>query len=60
MQRKTRALMQEAQSGGNPQEIGPKVAKIRNDHQRQIEALLSDGQKVQWQGLLGKPFDFSD
>jgi hypothetical protein len=57
MQKKIEPLMKEAQSGGNPQEIGPKVIKIRQDHQGKIEAILSDAQKKQWKTMLGKPFD---
>ena len=60
MQKKIEPLMKEAQSGGNPQEIGPKVMKIRKDHEGKIEAILSDAQKKQWQEMLGKPFDLGD
>ena len=49
--------MKEAQSGGNPQEIRPKVIKIRKEHEGKIEAILSDAQKKQWKDMLGKPFD---
>ena len=60
MQKKIEPLMKEAQSGGNPQEITPKVIKIRQDHQGKIEAILSNAQKKQWMDMLGKPFDLED
>jgi len=56
MQKEIGPLMKEAQSGGNPQEIRPKVIKLRLDCQGKIEALLSDAQKKQWQEMIGKPF----
>ena len=55
MQKKIAPLINEAQSGGNPEEIRPKVLKIRQEHESKIEALLTDTQKKQWNELLGKP-----
>ena len=55
LQKKVKPLIEEAQSGGNPEEIRPKVMKIRKDHEQQIEALLTDTQKEQWKEMLGKP-----
>ena len=49
--------MKEVQSGGDPQEIGPKIMKIRLEHEGKIEAILSDAQKKQWKKMLGKSFD---
>ena len=60
MQQKFEPLMKEAQSGGNPQEIGPKIMKIRQEQVDRIEALLSDAQKKQWKKMLGKPLDLGD
>src|SRR5262249_49746874 len=60
MHKKIEPLMKEAQSGGKPEEIGPKVTKIRKDHEAKIEALLSDAQKQEWKKMLGKPFDLGD
>lgn len=57
MQKKTEPLMKEAQKGGNPQEIGP---KIRQEQEGKIEAILDDAQKKQWKELLGKPLDLGD
>jgi hypothetical protein len=54
-------LIKEAKSRGNPQEILPKVIKIREDYDGKIEAILSDAQKKQWKEMRGKPFDvFND
>jgi hypothetical protein len=60
LQKKIEPLMKEAQSGGNPQEIMPKIMKIRNEHGDRIEAILSDAQKKQWKELRGKPLDLGD
>jgi len=59
-QRKFEPLMKEAQKGGNPQVIGPKIKKIRKEQEERIEALLSDAQKKQWKEVLGKPLDLND
>ena len=60
MQKKIGPLIKEAQSGGDPQEIGPKVMKIRREHEGQIEALLNDAQKKQWTKMLGKPLNLDE
>ncbi len=60
MQKKIEPLIKEAQSGGNPQEIMPKVMKIRQQYEGKIEALLTDVQKKQWKEMLGKPLDLGD
>ncbi len=60
MQKKIEPLIKEAQSGGNPQEIGPKIMKIRREHEGRIVDLLTDAQKKQWRELLGKPLDLDD
>jgi hypothetical protein len=60
MQKKIEPLMKEAQLGGDPQEIRPRVMKIRKDHEAKIEAILSDAQKQQWKKMLGKPFHLGD
>jgi hypothetical protein len=60
MQKKIEPLIKEAQSGGNPNEIWPKLMKIRADHEDKIEAVLSDAQKKQWKEMRGKPFDLGD
>jgi hypothetical protein len=60
MQQKIAPLMQEAEKGGNAEEIRRKVMKIREDDVRRIEALLTDAQKTQWKKMLGKPLDLGD
>ena len=60
MQKKIAPLIKEAQSGGKPEEIRPKVMKLRKEHEAKIEALLTDAQKKQWKEMIGKPFDLND
>ncbi|HUY32892.1 MAG TPA: hypothetical protein VMV69_08935 [Pirellulales bacterium] len=54
-QKQVGPLIKEAQSGGNPEQIRPKVMKLRKEHEDRIEALLTDAQKKQWKEMLGKP-----
>ena len=60
MQKKIEPLIKEAQSGGNREEIWPKIMKLRNEHEAKIEALLTDGQKKQWKEMIGNPFALDD
>jgi len=60
MQKKIEPIIKEAQSGGNPEEIRPKVMKIRREHEAKIEAILTDAQKTQWKEMLGKPLDLRE
>jgi hypothetical protein len=60
MQKAIEPLFQEAQSAENPQELGPKVMKLRKQYEGKIEAMLSDAQKEQWKEMLGKPLDLGD
>jgi hypothetical protein len=53
-------LVKQAQSGGNPEEIRPKIEQLRKDHARQLEDILTDDQKKQWKELLGPPFELGD
>jgi hypothetical protein len=53
-------LIKEAQSGGNPTEIRPKIELLRKDHAKKLEAVLTDDQKKQWKDLLGPPFELGD
>ncbi len=55
MQKEMMPLMKEAKASGNPQEILPKVTKLRLDCQAKIEALLSDAQRKQWKEMTGPP-----
>jgi hypothetical protein len=60
LQKKIEPLIKEAQSGGDPEEIRPKIMKIRKDHEGQLAALLTDDQRKQWKEMLGKPLDLDD
>ena len=55
MQKQVMPLVKGAKTGGNPQEILPKVTKLRLDCQARIEALLSDPQQKQWKEMTGPP-----
>lgn len=59
-QKKVGPLIKEAHAGGNPEEIRPKVMKLRKDYESKIEALLTDSQKKQWKEMLGKPLTLDD
>jgi len=58
MQKKIVPLLKDVDTGGDPQEIWPKLMKIRREHEARIEALLTDAQKRQWKAMLGKPFQY--
>ena len=60
LQRKIEPLFQEAQSAGNPQELGPKVMKLHKQYEGKIEGILSDAQKKHWKEMLGEPFELGD
>jgi hypothetical protein len=60
LQEQAQSLVKEAQSGGNPEEIRPRIEKLRKDHARKLEAVLTDDQKKQWKELLGPPFELGD
>jgi len=57
MQKQIEPLIKEAQSGGNPEEIRPRVIKIRKDHEEKIETLMTDSQREQWKAMRGNPVD---
>jgi hypothetical protein len=56
-QMKIEPLLEAAQKGGNPDEIRPKVLRIRQDLQGKLEALLTADQKKRWKEMRGKPVD---
>ncbi len=60
LQRQVETLVKQAQSGGNPDEIRPKIEQLRKDHAKMIEAVLTPTQKKQWKELLGPPFELGD
>ena len=59
-QKKTRALMDEIRKGASPDDIRPKVLKLRLDLEVQLEALLTDAQKKQWQERVGKSLNLDE
>ena len=60
LQKKAEAFMKEVQSGGSPDEIMPKMMKLRKEQEGKIDAILTDAQKKRWKEMLGKPFNFED
>ncbi len=58
LQRRVEPLVKEAQSGGNPQEIWPKIMKMRREQEGKIEGILNEAQRKQWKKMLGQPFAF--
>jgi hypothetical protein len=60
LQAKIEPLIKEAQIGGNPMEIRPKIMKLRQECVGKMENVLTDAQKGQWKEMLGKPFELSD
>jgi hypothetical protein len=60
MHEKIGPLIKEAQSKGNPEEIRPKVLKIRKEYAGKIQAILTPPQGKRWKEMLGKPLDLGD
>jgi hypothetical protein len=60
LQKSVVPLMKEAQAGGNAEEIRPKIEKLRKDHGKKLEAVLSDAQQKQWKEMLGPPFELGE
>jgi hypothetical protein len=60
LQKKIAPLIKEAETGGNPEEIRPKVMKIRRDYEGKVEALFTPAQKKQWKEMLGQPLALED
>jgi len=60
MQKKIQAMIKDAGQEPKPEELRPKMMKIRQEHAGKIEAQLTETQKNQWKELLGKPFDLGD
>lgn len=56
-QKKIEALLQEARQGGDPQKIRPRVLKMRQELEANLESMLGDAQKKQWKQMLGEPVD---
>lgn len=60
LQKKIEPLVKEAEKGGKPEEVRPRMMKVRKEHEGKIEALLSDEQKKKWKEMLGKALDLDD
>jgi hypothetical protein len=60
LQKKIEPLTKEAQSGGDPREIWPKIMKIRRQFEERIVALLTDSQKKQWKERVGKALNLDE
>ena len=60
LQKQVEVLVKQAQSGGNPDEIRPKIEQLRKDHGKKLEAVLTDAQKKQWKEVLGPLFELGD
>jgi hypothetical protein len=60
MQEQIQRLIKELESGGNPEEIMPKIMKARKAHEGRIEIILTDAQKERWREMLGKPLDLGE
>lgn len=59
-QKQIEPLARKMQEGGDPQEFGRKAQKLRDEHQIEISALLTDAQKARWKEMLGKPFKLEE
>ncbi len=57
LQQTIKPMIERAQSGGNPEEIRPRVIKIIEAHEATIETLMSASQRKQWLAMRGKPFN---
>jgi hypothetical protein len=60
LQKQVEPLVKQAQTGGNPEDIRPKIEKLRKDYAEKLEAILTDAQKKQWGELLGPRFELGD
>ncbi len=59
-QKQIEPLLEEVRNGGSPEEIQPKVVKIRDGLEAKLAAGLTDAQKKQWKDMRGKPMDLAD
>lgn len=60
LQKKNEAGKKASQSGGNPPpetRLKGMRARMREDYDGKVEAILNDAQKAQWSEMLGKLFD---
>jgi hypothetical protein len=59
-QRDTQTLMEELHQSGQIKVIQPRVIKVRDDLEGQLEALLTDAQKKKWKEMQGQPMALAD
>jgi hypothetical protein len=60
LQKKAESLVKEAQSSGMPEEIRPRIMKLRKEYEARIVAILTEDQKTQWKEMLGKPINLDE
>jgi hypothetical protein len=60
MHKKIQVFVKQAEAGGNPEDIRPRVMRTQHDYRVRVEALLTESQRRQWRKLLGKPFKLDD
>jgi hypothetical protein len=60
LQQKVEPIVKQMQEGGDPNELRPKMMKVRMEHDRQIDAFLTEAQKAQWKEMTGKPFSLGE
>lgn len=60
LQQKIETLMNKARNGSDPEEIRPKVMKMREEQASRIEAILNDAQKKRWTEMLGEPLKLDE
>jgi hypothetical protein len=60
LQKKVESLVKEAQSGGKPEEVRPRIMKLRKEYEAKIVAILTEAQKTQWKEMLGQPIDLEE
>jgi hypothetical protein len=60
LQKSVEPLVKQVQAGASPEEIRPKIEKLRKEHGRKLEAVLTEAQQKQWKELLGPPFELGD
>jgi hypothetical protein len=52
--------MEELHQSGQIKVIQPRVIKVRDDLEGQLEALLTDAQKKKWKEMQGQPMALAD
>jgi hypothetical protein len=60
LQTSIEALIKAAQAAGNPEGLQPKIERLKKDHAKKLETVLTAAQKKQWKEMLGPPFELGD